>query len=188
LERQYIIFAAAAAAAFAALIVLGLFNPLQQSKGDDDSSNDVIKAKKGEQVFVRYSPTVIKMIQDLPTRNSVEVEVSSELQNTNLAGLGGQIRYSDMEITYVQEGEVETINDNDFKTIEYKFFPDSGNVTKYVYEKVQYTASTTDSQLIVGVKPLSSAKVGEHYTVRLVLHTGGAIDYEIAEKTIEIIP
>jgi hypothetical protein len=186
LERQYVIFAAAAAAAFAALIVFGLFNPLQQSEGDDGPS--VIKAKKGEQVFVRYSPSVVKMIQDLPMINSVEVEVSSELQNTNLAGLGGQIRYDDMEITYIQNGKVENVNDNDFKTIEYRFFPDSGNKTKYVYENVQFVANSVDSQVIVAVKPLSSAKVGEHYTVNLVLRTGGAVDYQIAEKTIEVVP
>ena len=186
MERQYVIFAAIAAAAFAALIFFGLFNPLQQSEGGNDEGPSVIKAKRGEQVFIRYSPSVVKMIQDLPNKNSVEVQMSSELQNTNFAGIGGQVRYSDMEITYVQKGKVETVNDNDFKTIEYRFFPDSGNKTKYVYENVDFTANSADSQVIVAVKPLSSAKVGEHYTVNLVLRTGGVVDYQIAEKTIEI--
>jgi hypothetical protein len=187
LERQHFVFIAAAAAAFAALIGLAYYNPFQQSEGDENDS-DVIKVRKGDQVFVRYSPSVVKMIQDLPNRNTVEVEVSSELQVTNLAGLRGEIRYTDMEITFVDDGEVETINDDDFKTIEYRFFPDTGNRTSYVYENVDFIADSTDSQVIVTVKPLSTTKVGELYTVRLLLHTGGAVDYAIGEKTIEIIP
>jgi hypothetical protein len=53
---------------------------------------------------------------------------------------------------------------------------------------VDFIADSTDSQVIVTVKPLSTAKVGELYTVRFLLHTGGAVDYAIGEKTIEIIP
>jgi hypothetical protein len=187
LERQHYVFIAAAAAAFAALVVFGLYNPFQQSEGDDNAS-DVIKAKKGQEVFVRYSPTVVKMIQDLPNKNSLEVEVSSELQVTNLAGLRGEIRYPDMEITYVQGGKVETINDDDFKTIEYRFYPDRDNKTKYIYENVDFIAKAQDSQVIVAVKPLSSAEVGEQYTVRMVLHTGGVVGYQINEKIIELVP
>lgn len=185
MERQHFVFIAAVVVAFALLIVFSVYNPLQQSEGDE---NEVIKVRKGDQVFVRYSPAVIKMIQDLPNRNTVEVEVSSELQVTNLAGLRGEIRYSDMEITFVDGGQVETINDNDFKTIEYRFLPDAGNRTRYVYENVDFIASSADSQVIVTVKPLSTAKVGELYTVKLFLRTGGVVDYAIGEKTIEIIP
>lgn len=83
---------------------------------------------------------------------------------------------------------METINDNDFKTIEYRFLPDAGNRTRYVYENVDFIANSADSQVIVTVKPLSSAKVGELYTVKLFLRTGGVVDYAIGEKTIEIIP
>jgi hypothetical protein len=185
LERQYIVFSAAAAGAFAALILFAFYNPLQASEGD---SPDLIKAKKGEETFVRYSSAVIKLIQNLPDRNSVEVEVSSELQVTNLAGLRGQVRYTDMEITYVDDGVVETINDDDFGSIEYRFSPDTGNKTTYVYDNVDFLASAQDAQLIVAIEPLSTAKVGEHYTVKLVLHTGGLVSYGIDEKVIEIVP
>lgn len=189
LERQYIVFIAAAAAAFGALIGLYYYNPFQQSEGEENGSNpDVIKARKGQEVFVRYSPTVVKMIQDLPNKNAMEVEVSSELQVTNLAGLRGEIRYTDMEITYVEDGEVETINENDFKTIAYRFYPDKGNKTSYVYENVDFVAKAVDSQVIVAVKPLSTATVGEQYSVRLILDTGGIVNYAIGEKMIEIIP
>jgi hypothetical protein len=188
LERQYIIFIAVAGAAFAALIVLAFYNPLQQSGGDGGNASDVIKAKKGQQVFVKYSSTVVSMIQNLPDTNSLELDVSSELQVTNLAGLNGEIRYPNMEITYVQKGKEETVSEKDFKTIEYRFFPDIGNKTKYVYENVDYIAKADNTQVVVTVKPLSSAKVGEHYTVKMVLHTGGIVNYGIGEKTIEIVP
>jgi hypothetical protein len=184
LERQYIVFSAAAAGAFAVLILLAFYNPLQASEGD---SPDLIKAKKGEETYVRYSPAVIKLIQDLPNKNSVEVEVSSELQVTNFAGLSGQVRYTDMEITYVDDGVVKTINDDDFGSIEYRFRPDTGNKTTYVYENADFLASSQDAQLIVAIEPLSSAKVGDHYTVKLVLHTGGLVSYAIDEKVIEIV-
>lgn len=184
MERQHFVFVVSAAAAFAALVLFAFYNPLQQSEGEDAG---VIKAKKGEQVFVRYSSSVIKMIQNLPNRNTVEVEVSSELQVTNFAGLKGEVRYPDMEITFVQGGEVETINDDHFRSIEYRFYPDTGNKTKYVYENVEYIAKADDSQLVVAVKPLSTAKVGEQYLVRLLLHTGSAVDYAIEDKVIEII-
>jgi hypothetical protein len=188
LERQHIIFIIAAGAAFAALIGLAYFNPFQQTEGDENESPDVLKVKKGSQVNVRYSSSVVRMIQDLPNKNALEIEVSSELQVTNLAGLRGEVRYSDMEITYVQDGEVETINEDDFKTIEYRFFPDRGNTTKYLYENVDYIAKATDSQLVVTVKPLSSAKVGERYTVGLIMHTGSIVGYSINDKVIEIVP
>jgi hypothetical protein len=60
--------------------LLAFYNPLQQSEGDENGGgSDVVKAKKREQAFVRYSPAVVKMIQDLPNKNTLEVEVSSKL-------------------------------------------------------------------------------------------------------------
>lgn len=188
MERQHIIFVAAAAGGFAVLIALAYFNPFQPSEaGENGNSSDVIKARRGEQVFVRYSSNVVKLIQDLPSRNALELEVSSELQVNNLAGLRGELRYTDMEITYVQGGVIESIDDNDFKTIEYRFLPDAGNKTKYLYDNVDYIVTQQDSQVIVSVMPLSSAKVGEQYTVKLALHTGGVIGYAIDDKIIEIV-
>ena len=189
MERQHIIFAAVAAAAFAALIVFANYNPLRQSNGNDNGGvSDVIKAKKGQEVFIRYSAALINRIQSLPTKNSVEVEVSSELHNSRLAGIRGNLTYSDMTITFVRGGEKETITDEIFKTIEYRFLPDAGNKTSYVYENVRYVAQSQDSQVVLAVKPLSTAKVGEHYTVKLILHTGGIVDYKVSERVIEIIP
>ena len=52
---------------------------------------------------------------------------------------------------------------------------------------MDYIAKATDSQLVVTVKPLSSAKVGERYTVGLIMHTGGVVDYSINDKVIEIV-
>lgn len=185
MERQYIVFIAAAAAAFAALIALAYYNPFQQSEGGD---SDVIKVRKGEEASIRYSSTTVSRIQDLPNRNRVDVEVSSELHNTNFAGLRGEVRYSDMTITYVRHGEIETVSDDDFSSIEYRFLPDAGNKTTYAYEDVDFIASSTDAQLVVSVMPLTTAEVGEQYTIRLYLRTGGAVDYAIAEKVIEIVP
>jgi hypothetical protein len=187
LERQYKIFIAVVGAAFAALIVLAFYNPLQQLGADSGNGPDVIKAKKGQQVYVRYSSSVVSMIQKLPDNNSVELEVSSELQVTNFAGLNGEIRYPIMEITYVQNGKEETVSEKDFKTIAYRFFPDVGNKTKYAYEDVDYIAKADNSQVVVTVKSLSTAKVGAHYTVKMVLNTGSMVSYAIGEKTIEIV-
>jgi len=183
LERQHFIFIAAAAAAFTALLLFAFYNPFQQTDG-----TEVIKVKKGDQAYVRYSSAVVKRVQDLPDRNSLEVEVSSELQVTNLGGLNGEVRYTDMTITWVEEGEEKNINDDDFKSIEYRFLPDIGNKTRYVYENADYITKADGSQLIVAIKPLSSAKVGEQYTVSLILHTGGLVDYQIAEKIVEVVP
>jgi hypothetical protein len=187
LERQHIIFAIAAGAAFAALVALAYFNPFQQSEGTDKESPGVINVKKGQETFVRYSPSVVRMIQDLPDKNMVEVEVSSELQVTSLSGLRGEISYTDMEITYVRKGVVETIDKDEFESIEYRWSPDAGNTTKYVYENVDFVARSTDSQLVVTVTPLSMAKVGDEYTIKLVLRTGGIVSYQIDEKTIKIV-
>ncbi|HXG07385.1 MAG TPA: hypothetical protein VNI77_08690 [Nitrososphaera sp.] len=195
MERQHTIFIAVTAAAFGALVVLGFFfKPLQRIEGDDDSTsgvnsnNDVIKVRKGQTAHVRYSPTVVKMIQDLPENNEVEVRVSSELQLVNFAGLNGELRYRDMTIKWVENGIQETISETDFKTIEYRFLPDRGNSTSYVYEDVDYIAKATNAQLVVSVKPLSTAKVGDRYTVSLLMHTGSAVSYAIGDKTIEIVP
>ena len=188
MERQYLIFIIAAAAAFGALIVVGLyFNPLRT---DDDSGNDgadrnVIKAKVGERVYVRYSTKVINMIEKLPEKNSLELEASSELHNINLGGLRGELRYSDMTIAFVQNGEEEKMTDDVFKTIEYRFAPDAGNQTVYTYENVEFRAQTTDSQLIATFVPLSTAEIGHRYTVKLILDAG-IINYAIDDRVIEI--
>jgi hypothetical protein len=51
-----------------------------------------------------------------------------------------------MEIIYVEDGEVETINDDDyFDTIEYRFNPDTGNKTRYVYENADFTTRSKDA-------------------------------------------
>ncbi|MGI0025775.1 MAG: hypothetical protein ACREA4_11625, partial [Nitrososphaera sp.] len=112
MERQYLIFIVAAAAVFGALIVVGLyFNPLQSEGESDDGTSDgnVLEAKVGQRVYVRYSSNVIKMIQNLPQKNSLELKASSELLNTNLAGLRGEVRYTDMTIEFVQNGEKERV-------------------------------------------------------------------------------
>lgn len=189
MERQYIVFIAAAAAVFGALVVFGLFNPLQQSEGDTtDTGNETIKVRKGETAFVRYSPAVVKLLQDLPNSNEVEVRVSSELHVVNFAGLNGEVRYPEMNIKWIEDGEEETINEKDFRTIEYRFLPDKGNTTSYVYEDVDYIAKATNAQLVVSVKPLSTASVGHKYNVELILHTGGVVSYAVNDKIIEIVP
>ena len=187
MERQHIVFIIAAGAAFAALVGLAYYNPFQPSEGEENDS-DVIKVKKGQTAFVRYSSSVVKMMQDLPNRNEVEIEVSSELQVTNFAGLSGEIRYMEMNIEWVEKGKEETISEENFKTIEYRFLPDRGNTTSYVYENVDYIAKATSAQLVVAVKPLSTAEVGEKYTVKLLMHTGGVVSYAIEDRIIEIVP
>jgi hypothetical protein len=189
LERQHLVFIAAAGTVFAALIIVGLyFNPLKsQGTGNTGSNDNIIKARIGQPVNVKYSSTTVKRIQDLPTNNKLRVQVSSELQSTNLAGLGGEIRYSGMSITFVQKGKQETVTENQFKTIEYRFLPDPGNTTKYVYQDIRFVASSPTPQLVVTVVPLTSAKVGERYTVDLIGNTGGVLSYGYGQKTIEII-
>jgi hypothetical protein len=185
LERQHIIFIAVAGAALGALVIVGLFfNPLQ-TKGDD--SNSVTKARIGQEVHIRYSKSVIAQIQNLPNKNNVTLQVSSELRNTNLAGLRGEIRYSDMVITYFQDGKEEIIKDDVFPTVEYRFAPDPGNKTTYSYENVRFTANADEPQLVVSIIPLKAAEVGERYTVKLIMDGGGPVKYAIAEKVIEIV-
>ena len=189
MERQYKIVTIVIAGLFAALIVAGLYiRPMLSEAESSGTSNEVIKAKIGQTVNIRYSNAVAEMIQNLPDRNNVTVITSSELHNTDLAGLRGQLRYADMVITYVQNGDVESVTDDAFSSIEYKFRPDRGNETRYAYENAQFTGLRDDSQLVATVTPLKSAKVGEHYTVELRLETGGNVNYAIGEKTIEIVP
>ena len=194
MERQHIVFIAAAAAVFGALIVVGLFfNPLKSGNsvaGSNNNSNDpnVITARIGHRVDIRYSSSVVGLIEKLPSRNNLTLEVSSQLHNTNLAGLGGEIRYSNEIITYVQNGEEKSVAGDDFKSIEYKFAPDTGNKTTYTYENVEYRPTGDTSQLVTSFVPLPSAKVGDKYTVKIILDTGGIINYAVGEKTIEIVP
>ena len=199
------IFILAAVGMFATLIVVGLlFNPLGKSNSssssiassaNSSSSNTsnaaAIKARVGEQVDIQYSSGVANMIQRLPRNNNVTIVMSSELQNTNFAGFKSEIRYEDELIKYVQKGKMQTITGNNFKTIEYKFLPDAGNQTLYTFKNVQFISnpnSNGDSRVIVSLVPLSTAKVGERYTVKMELETGGLISYGIGEKTIEIVP
>lgn len=185
MERQHKIFIIAAAAGFAVLVGLAYYNPFQQFIGAADDG--VIKIRKGEVANIRYSSNVGKMIHDLPNRNALEAKVSSELQVTNIAGIRGQFTYNDMTITYVQGGQKENVTADEFNTIEYRFHPDKGNTTSYLYENVDYVARADDNQLVVSVKPLSSARIGERYTVGLTLHTGSLIGYAIDNKVIEIV-
>ena len=194
MERQHIIFIAAAAAIFGTLLVVGLFlNPLKSDNSvagsNNNSSNDpnVIQARIGYRVDVRYSSSVVGLIEKLPSRNNLTLEVSSQLHNTNLAGLKGEIRYSGELITYVQNGEKRTVKGEDFSSVQYRFAPDKGNMTTYSYQNVEYRPTGDNSQLVASFTPLSSAKVGDRYTVKLVLDAG-TINYAIGEKTIEIVP
>ncbi|HEY8140373.1 MAG TPA: hypothetical protein VIE86_04755 [Nitrososphaera sp.] len=188
MERQYLIFIVAAAAAFGALIIVGLyFNPLLTGdSGDGNSDPNLIRARVGQEVYVRYSYNVVKMIQSLPANNNLELRAASELHNVNLGGLRGELRYADTMIEYVQNGEEERVSGADFKSIEFKFLPDSGNQTTYTYEDVTFNARATDSQLVATFVPLSTAKVGEKYPVKLVLDAG-LINYGIEDRVIEII-
>jgi hypothetical protein len=187
LQRQYLIFVAVAAAGFAALIVVGLyFNPLK-SEGKTGTKNDgVVDAKIGQSVHVRYSASTVGLIQKLPAKSAIKLESASELQNTNLGGLKGELRYTDMIIEYVQNGKKETISEKDFDTIQYKFLPDAGNKTTYRYENVDFTSYATSSELVATFVPLSTAKVGQQYTVKLFLDSG-TVQYAPQEKIIRIV-
>jgi hypothetical protein len=186
LERQHFIFISAAAAAFAILLVFAFYNPLQGLQAEPEGS-EVIKVKKGEEVNITYSPQTVRRVQDLPDRNRVDIQVSSELHVDNFAGLRGEIRYSDMSVTFVRRGEVETVSADEFRSIEYRFLPDAGNRTTYSYEDVEFIAQSEESRIVVTVEPLNTAKVGDQYTIKLYLRTGTAVDFAIAEKTVEII-
>jgi len=191
LERQYLIFIVAAGVAFGALIIVGLFfNPLRtegdSGNGNTDTDPNLIQAQVGQEVYVRYSYNVIKMIQGLPAKNSLELRAASELHNINLGGLRGELRYTDTMIEFVQNGKEESVSGDEFKSIEFRFLPDSGNRTTYIYEDVTFNARSTDSQLIATFVPLSTAKVGEKYPVKLVLDAG-IINYGIEDRIIEIV-
>jgi hypothetical protein len=194
LERQHIVFIAAAAAIFGALIVVGLFfNPLKSDSSvagnNNDTSNDpnVIKARIGYRLDIRYSSAVVGLIEKLPSKNNLTLEVSSQLHNTNLAGLKGEIRYTGELITYVQNGEKKTVKGDDFSSVQYRFAPDKGNMTTYSYQNVEYTSTGDNSQLVTSFVMMPSAKVGDRYTVKLLLDAG-TINYAIGEKTIEVVP
>jgi hypothetical protein len=188
LERQYLAFIIVAGVVFGTLIIVGLFFNPMQTQGENPDSNNAIKAKIGQESYIRYSSGVVTQIQNLPSKNNVTVEISSELHNTNLAGLRGEVRYNEMIISYVQNGKYEAVRDDVFPTIEYRFSPDSENKTSYSYENVRFVADGQNPQLIVSVVPLKAAEVGERYTVKLILDTGGLIKYQITEKVIEIVP
>lgn len=186
LERQYISFIAVAGAAFAALIVVGLFfNPLQAQPEDPDDAG-ITEAEIGKATYVRYSAGVVKLVQDLPEKNILRIEAPSELLNTNLGGLRGEFRYTEMEIEYVQNGKVEEISETDFKTIQYRFLPDAGNVTSYTYRNVDFIAQATNAELIATFVPLSTARAGQEYPVKIILE-GGPVDIGVEEKIVKVV-
>jgi hypothetical protein len=185
LERQYLIFIAAAAAGFAALIVVGLFfNPLQAA--EDPADSKFIEAEIGKTAYVRYSAGVIKLVQGLPEKNILRIEAPSELLSTNLGGLKGELRYTGMTISYVQNGEQEEIEEQDFKTVQHRFLPDAGNMTSYTYRNVDFIPQATSAELIASFIPLDTAKVGDEYPVKIVLE-GGPVDIGVEEKVIKIV-
>ncbi len=185
MERQYLIFISAAAAGFAALVVVGLFfNPLQAAEAPKDSK--IIEAEFGKTAYVRYSSGVIGLVQGLPEKNILRIEAPSELLSTNLGGLKGELRYSGMTIGYVQNGEQKEIEEKDFKTVQYGFLPDAGNMTSYTYRNVDFIAHATSAELIASFIPLDTAKVGDEYPVKIVLE-GGPVDLGINEKIIRIV-
>jgi hypothetical protein len=129
---------------------------------------------------------VVTLVQKLPDKNLVTIQAPSQLFNNNLAGLKGQITYSDMTIHYVQNGKPEEVGEKDFKTIQYRYLPDVGNVTKYTYSNVAFNAYTTSSEIVATFVPLSTAKVGDEYPVKMILE-GGPADIGIDEKIIKIV-
>lgn len=187
LERQYLIFIAAAGAGFAALIIFGVFiNPLQAAPEPPSVDSDVIEAKIGKTAYVRYGSGTIEQIQSLPDKNILRIEASSELMNTDLAGLRGDFRHTSMTIDYVQNGQHEKVDEKEFQTVQYRFLPDAGNMTSYTYRNVEFNIHATSAQLIASFVPLSTAKVGDEYSVRIILE-GGPVDIGIAEKKIRIV-
>jgi hypothetical protein len=187
LERQYLIFIAVAGAGFAALLLVGLFViPLQAAPEVPAVDRDVIEAEVGKLAYVRYGSVAISQIQNLPDKNILRIEASSELFNTGLAGLKGDFRHTSMTIDYVQNGKNETVDEKDFDSIQFRFLPDAGNVTSYTYRNVQFNAQATSAQLIASFIPLSTAKVGEEYSVKIFLE-GGPADIGIGEKKVRIV-
>lgn len=186
MERQYVIFIIAAGASFAALLVIGLFfNPLQAQPEDSDEDG-IIEAEIGKAADVRYSSGFIRQIQNLPDKNILRIEAPSELLNTNLGGVKGELRYSEMTIKYFQNGKLEQVSERDFETIQYRFLPDAGNVTSYTYRNVDFLAQATSAELIATFVPLSTAEVGREYPVKIILE-GGPVDIGIQEKIIKIV-
>jgi hypothetical protein len=187
LERQYLIFIAAAGAGFGALIIVGLFfNPLQAAQDNSSPDTRVVEAEVGKTAYVRYSSGVIGLVQKLPEKNILRIEAPSELLNTDLAGLRGEFRHTSMTISFVQNGELEEIDEKDFKTIQYKFLPDAGNMTSYTYRNVDFNAQATSAQLIASFVPLSTAKVGQEYPVKIILE-GGPADIGVEEKIVRVV-
>lgn len=188
MERQYIIFSIAAAAIFGAIALLWLFNisTTGASSGGEDDDKNVIEARIGKKVYVRYSSAVIDLINKLPNKNSLILTSSSELHNTGLGGLEGELRYGDVSLSYTQNGKVRNETAETFKSIEYRFLPDAGTNSTYTYENVKFDAETNKSQLVATFVPLSTAKVGEKYTVKLYLE-GGAVDYSVNDRVIKIV-
>jgi hypothetical protein len=64
--------------------------------------------------------------------------------------------------------------------------PDAGNVTSYTYRNVDFTAQATSAELIAAFVPLSTARAGEEYPVRIILE-GGPADIAVDEKKIKVV-
>jgi|GEM_PF-3040575 len=187
LERQYLIFIIAAGAGFAAILIVGLFfNPLHAAPDNSNSDTGVVEAKIGKTAYVRYSFGVISLIQDLPEKNLLRIEAPSELLNTDLAGLRGEFRHTSVTISYVQNGKLKEIDEKDFKTVQFRFLPDAGNMTSYTYRNVEYNEQATNAELLASFVPLSTAKVGQEYPVKIILE-GGPTDIGVEEKIIKIV-
>jgi hypothetical protein len=86
----------------------------------------------------------------------------------------------------VQNGKSETVDEKDFESIKFRFLPDAGNVTSYTYRNVGFNAQATSAQLIASFVPLSTAKVGDEYSVKIILE-GGPVDIGIGEKKVRIV-
>lgn len=162
------------------------FNPLKTEGTGTPVNNTIIQAKVGQSVYIRYSGDVITRIQNLQDKNSLRLEASSELHNTNLGGLRGELRYTKMTVEYVQSGRQEKVDEKDFETIEFRFLPDAGNKTTYRYENVDFRSFTTDSQLVATFVPLSTTKVGQQYKVNIFLDEG-VVTHTFNERVIEIV-
>jgi hypothetical protein len=75
---------------------------------------------------VRYFSNAARMIEGPPAKNSIILEVSSELRSTN---------YNEI-ILYLQNGNEAIATDKIFKTTKYKFLPDNRNKTKNMHVKI----------------------------------------------------
>jgi hypothetical protein len=86
----------------------------------------------------------------------------------------------------VQNGKREVVDEKDFGSVQYRFLPDAGNMTSYTYRNVDFNVQATSAQLIASFVPLSTAKVGQEYPVKIILE-GGPLDIGIEEKIVKFV-